>query len=302
MDERKEREYRQRQEFKLFIEIIIFLLTLLFIFIKLDSMVSYADTVYLAEAPSNVGGSNGTGSEGFVIDISSDRSEESNKEQTSDIVNASDAVDQSPNTNSDVSVKSAWPDIIYVDEPGKSVNEKTGVGNESDIEDHKGGSVTAENGDEIYVPDSDDDCPVSSAVPLAVEVQEYIWNHCKRVTGDYKNYYAFILGAIQLESEFKRTAIHHNSNGTTDRGLMQINSCNIKECKRAGLISCTDDLWDIYKNIDCGFHEMNDYVRKFGVCESAYYAYNTGRTSGGSNKNSRVVMGNMAHWNAVLFG
>lgn len=301
MDERKEREYRQHQEFKLFIEIIIFLLTLLFIFIKLDSMVSYADTVYLAEAPSNVGGSNGTGSEGFVIDISSDRSEESNKEQTSDIVNASDVAVEPANSDNNVPIKPAGPDIIYVDEPGKSVNEKTGIDNESSVEDPKGGSVTAENGDEIYVPDSDDDCPVSSAVPLDVEVQEYIWNHCKRVTGDYKNYYAFILGAIQLESEFKRTAIHHNDNGTTDRGLMQINSCNIKSCKNAGLISCTDDLWDIYKNIDCGFHEMNEYVRKFGVCESAYFAYNTGRTSGGSNKNSRVVMSNMAQWNTMLF-
>lgn len=300
--DKEEREVKQRQEIKLFLIYMGIMLALLFIFMKANQMVAYADTVYLAEAPSNVGGSNGTGSEGFVIDISSGGSEPSSEEQAPDITNASDVTLESDNPDSNVPAKPAGPDIIYVDEPGKSVNEKTGIDNESSVEDPKGGSVTAENGDEIYVPDSDDDCPVSSAVPLDVEVQEYIWNHCKRVTGDYKNYYAFILGAIQLESEFKRTAIHHNKNGTTDRGLMQINSCNIKSCKNAGLISCTDDLWDIYKNIDCGFHEMNDYVRKFGVCESAYYAYNTGRTSGGSNKNSRIVMNNMARWNAILFG
>lgn len=299
--DKEEREVRQRQEIKLFLIYMGIMLALLFIFMKANQMVAYADTVYLAEAPSNVGGSNG-GSEGFVIDISSSGSEQSNQEQAAGIVDASDVAVEPDNSDNNVPSESTGPDIIRIDESGKSVNEKTGIDNESGVEDPKGGSVTAENGDEIYVPDSDDDCPVSSAVPLDVEVQEYIWNHCKRVTGDYKNYYAFILGAIQLESEFKRTAIHHNKNGTTDRGLMQINSCNIKSCKNAGLISCTDDLWDIYKNIDCGFHEMNDYVRKFGVCESAYYAYNTGRTSGGSNKNSKVVMSNMARWNMILFG
>ena len=156
--------------------------------------------------------------------------------------------------------------------------------------------------EEIYVPDSDDDCPVNENVPLSVEVQEYIWTKCKKTTDDYKNYYTFILGTIQMESDFKRTAIHYNNNGTTDRGLMQINSCNIKSCKSAGLISCTDDLWDIYKNIDCGFHEMDDYIKKFGVCEDAYYAYNTGRQNGGSNKASRTVMSNMANWSQIIFG
>lgn len=299
--DKEEREVRRRQELKLFLIYMGIMLALLFIFMKANQMVAYADTVYLAEAPSNVGGSNGS-SEGFVIDITSDRSEQGNQEQAAGIVDASDVAVEPANSDNNVPAKPVGTDTICIDESGKSVNEKTGIDNESCVEDPKGGSVTAENGDEIYVPDSDDDCPVSSAVPLDVEVQEYIWNHCKRVTGDYKNYYAFILGAIQLESEFKRTAIHHNKNGTTDRGLMQINSCNIKSCKNAGLISCTDDLWNIYKNIDCGFHEMNDYVRKFGVCESAYYAYNTGRTSGGSNKNSKVVMSNMARWNAILFG
>lgn len=302
MDDKKEREVRKQQEIKLFFIYMIIMLALLFAFAKATSMISYADTIVLAEEPSNIGGSNGTGSESFVIDISSDRSLEGDQEQAADIVNDSNVSLGSFDTDPDVPSESSGPSIIYATELGRSVNEKTSVGNELAVEGSSGGSVTAENVDEIYVPDSDDDCPVSSAVPLDVEVQEYIWNHCKRVTGDYKNYYAFILGAIQLESEFKCTAIHHNKNGTTDRGLMQINSCNIKSCKNAGLISCTDDLWDIYKNIDCGFHEMNEYIKKFGVCESAYYAYNTGRTRGGSNKNSRVVMNNMAYWNAVLFG
>lgn len=300
MNSKEERDVKQRQEFKYFVSIVLILLALFFFFVKANSLLTYADEVVLADQPENVGGSND--SEGFIIDITSDGSEQSDGEQTSDIVDASNVTIESDNPDTAVPSESAGTNIIFVDEAHEQRYEEAHGSNDDDDKSNKTGVVTADNGDEIYVPDSDDDCPVSDLVPLPTDVQEYIWNHCKKVTGDYKNYYAFILGAIQLESEFKRTAIHHNSNGSTDRGLMQINSCNIKECKRAGLITCTDDLWDIYKNIDCGFHEMNDYIRKFGVCESAYFAYNTGRTSGGSNKNSRVVMSNMAQWNTRLFG
>lgn len=154
---------------------------------------------------------------------------------------------------------------------------------------------------DVYVPDSDDDCPVNEAVPLSTELQEYIWTRCKKATADYEKYYAFILGCIQHESTFRAKATHHNSNGTTDRGIMQINSCNIGKMRRAGLIASAEDLFDPYKCIDCGFWLMNQYIDKFGVTEDAYYAYNTGKEHGGSNRNSRKVMGYMSEWNAVLF-
>ena len=154
---------------------------------------------------------------------------------------------------------------------------------------------------DVYVPDSDDDCPVNETVPLDIELQEYIWTRCKKATTDYENYYAFILGCIQHESTFRAKATHHNSNGTTDRGIMQINSCNIGKMRRAGLIASAEDLFDPYKCIDCGFWLMNQYIDKFGVTEDAYYAYNTGKERGGSNRNSRKVMGYMSEWNAVLF-
>ena len=82
---------------------------------------------------------------------------------------------------------------------------------------------------------------------------------------------------------------------------MQINSSNIGKLKRAGLISGADDLFDPFKCIDCGLWFMNQYVEKFGVAESAYYAYNTGREREGSNKNSRMVMKYMAEWKQLLF-
>ena len=140
----------------------------------------------------------------------------------------------------------------------------------------------------------------SASVPLTAEVQEYIWNKCKAATSDYVNYYYFMLGAIQVESSFKSKAIHYNSNGSVDRGLCQINSCNVKKMKNLGLINSTDDLFDIHKNIDCGFEMMNKYINMFGVSEAAYYAYNTGREKSGSNANSRTVMKYMSEWQSVL--
>ena len=142
--------------------------------------------------------------------------------------------------------------------------------------------------------------PYSEAVPLSPAVQEYIWIKCKEATSDYVNYYYFMLGAIQLESSFNSNAVHYNGNGTVDRGLCQINSCNVKKMKKLGLINSSDDLFDTYKNIDCGFAMMNRYIDMFGVTESAYYAYNTGRERTGSNKNSRAVMRYMGQWKSVL--
>ena len=296
------RSTKEKKENAMFIFVLLVLFGLLFMAIKFSHIEARADEIVVAEAPFNVvGGSNENSVAGSIIDISDGGSDQSVQSPASNILYAPGASD---GTDFVLTIESSDDPVDSSDESNNApvVDSQTNIIRHGEIEPN-----TSEVGQEvevadIYVPDSDDDCPVSAAVRLPVEVQEYIWNKCKKVTGDYKNYYAFILGAIELESDFKRTAIHYNDNGSVDRGLMQINSCNIKSCKRAGLITCTDDLWDIYKNIDCGFHEMNDYVKKFGVCESAYYAYNTGRQNGGSNKNSRIVMQNMSKWNTILFG
>lgn len=140
----------------------------------------------------------------------------------------------------------------------------------------------------------------SEEVPLSPAVQEYIWAKCKEATSNYKEYYYFMLGAIELESSFRTKAVNYNSNGTVDRGLCQINSVNVKGMKQLGIINTADDLFDTYKNINCAFQIMNEYIWRFGICESAYYAYNTGKIKEGSNKNSRAVMKNMAKWREIL--
>lgn len=306
-DYQREKKHQQTEETKLFI----FYTAVLFIIVCILSVMArkytYAATneVIIADIPSNIGGQDDY-IESSVVTIIDDGSGETLQAEAPNIIYVDRTSDRSGNAFANAGNKS---DNDRTDISDNANGQSDGSLSESlrlsKLRQSSESSVQGESEsgvNDIYIADSDDDCPVSDAVPLPIEVQEYIWTHCKRVTGDYKNYYAFILGAIQHESSFKRTAIHHNKNGTTDRGLMQINSCNIKECKNAGLISCTDDLWDIYKNIDCGFHEMNSYVEKHGVSESAYYAYNTGREKGGSNKNSRIVMKYMAQWNAILFG
>lgn len=154
---------------------------------------------------------------------------------------------------------------------------------------------------EVRIAPGEDNCPINDTVKLPEEVQMYIWDKCREATEDYRRYYAFILGVIQLESSFNRKAVGHNDNGTTDRGLMQINSKNISKMKKNGLITCTEDLFDIFKNIDCGFFMMNRYIDKYGVSEDAYYAYNTGKTHGGSNANSRIVMKYAGEWEKILY-
>ena len=153
---------------------------------------------------------------------------------------------------------------------------------------------------ENAVVDDTEAFPYSEEVPLSPAIQEYIWLKCKAATKDYMNYYYFMLGAIELESQFKSGAVHYNTNGSVDRGLCQINSCNVKKMKRLGLINSTDDLFDIYANINCGFALMDEYIGMFGVSEAAYYAYNTGKKKSGSNRNSRTVMSNMSKWRSVL--
>lgn len=152
----------------------------------------------------------------------------------------------------------------------------------------------------IYVPDSDDDCPISELVPISEELQEYIWTKVKRTDLDPYEYYCFMLAIMQHESSFRERAFHENSNGTSDRGICQINSSNIKKLKAAGLIGKTEDLYDPYKSIDCAFFILDEYIEEFGVVEAAYYAYNTGRKKQGSNKGSRAVMGYYESWRKAL--
>jgi len=131
------------------------------------------------------------------------------------------------------------------------------------------------------------------------DLQKFLYDQTKSVysdTVDRLDYYYYLLAVIQRESEFKTRAYHKNTNGSTDLGLMQINSCMWKELKQAGIISSSDDLYDPYTNIVAGLYELNQCVAKFGLSENAYYMYNTGKRKAGTNKNSHIVWDYFLEW------
>lgn len=288
---------KEKREFRLFL---IYAGVLLLAISGFCMIKSHAEEVIVAEAPSNVGGNNETSIAGNINYISDGGSNQGVQSLAPNIIYAPSSDDGSfvisINSDPDADIDNSGegnqsPNILYKASGSNTNNDNQPAETGEHIEL-----------DDIYVPDSDDDCPVSDKVPLPVELQEYLWTKCKKATGDYKNYYAFCLGVMEHESSFRPSATHHNSNGSTDRGIMQINSSNIGKMRRAGFISSAEDLYNAYKCIDCGVHMLNNYISQFGVSESAYYAYNTGRERKGSNKNSRIVMGYMSKWNTIIFG
>lgn len=297
---KEEKRKKERLEVKWFFIILLSLLLAFLLFLKFAYVETKADEVILTEAPQLIGGNTGGSSysEDFVIDITDRGSNESVQSEAPNQFNDGSANDEFHGVDPVVYTDDSGINIIFLNENGRKAYEAVRKLNGDNIENTESSGIN----EEIYVPDSDDDCPVSAAVPLPVELQEYLWTKAKKATGDYKNYYAFLLGVIEHESTFRASATHHNSNGSVDRGIMQINSSNIGKMRKAGLINSGEDLYDAYKCIDCGVHMLNNYISKFGVSESAYYAYNTGREKHGSNKNSRIVMGYMSKWNTILFG
>ena len=144
-----------------------------------------------------------------------------------------------------------------------------------------------------------DDCPYNDAVPLDRNLQKYIWDKCKAVTGDYLNLYCFMIGLIDQESTFNPRAVSR----TNDYGLCQTNKKWVyPEVKKAFGLSDITDCFDPYISVDCCFYELTKKLDSYGVSERLYYYYNTGRTSGSSNKNSRSMVKKWQKWEAVICG
>ena len=104
-----------------------------------------------------------------------------------------------------------------------------------------------------------------------------------------------IKAVIFCESEGKITAKNHNKNGTTDYGLMQINSCNHEWLSEELGIT---DFYDIKQNIHCGVFMIADLMDRHDDLHTVLMAYNMGerrtrelRSQGiYSSKYSRKIM------------
>lgn len=82
-----------------------------------------------------------------------------------------------------------------------------------------------------------------------------------------------IKAIIFCESDGKITAKNHNKNGTTDYGLMQINSCNHEWLKKELGIT---DFYDIKQNIHCGVFMIADLMSRHDNLHTVLMAYNMG--------------------------
>ena len=84
-----------------------------------------------------------------------------------------------------------------------------------------------------------------------------------------------ILRAIAVtESSMNPQAINHNTNGSVDVGLMQINSQWFSRLSEKGVQS--NDLWNPCTNIHVGAWILAKEIRRFGYGWRAVGAYNVG--------------------------
>lgn len=108
----------------------------------------------------------------------------------------------------------------------------------------------------------------SEKIPLNRELQEYTFQRCSELGLEYE----LVLAVMWRESRFDSNALHLNSNGTFDSGLMQINDINKKWLNEKRGI---DNLMDPYQNIDAGTAILGDLYEKYGE-HGAMLAYQYG--------------------------
>ena len=139
---------------------------------------------------------------------------------------------------------------------------------------------------------------------LKPEQQRCLWGHAENYGLDRvrtKKIYVFYVATCWTESNFCTGASHKNSNGTTDRGPMQVNSKNVPELKKAGGIGKAEDLADPIKGLDAGCYLADQAIAKYGVTENAYFHYNAGLwAEGRSNKNSRQMWKDYNRFSGLL--
>lgn len=148
---------------------------------------------------------------------------------------------------------------------------------------------------------------------FSYDLQKYLWSAVCSYTEDRakrEHYYCYLLAVMQHESSLGNDKSNYNDNGTRDLGIMQVNSSNWSTLKDVGIITtysksnltCDELQYNDYTGINAGMYYLNDYVGEYGISEKAYFKYNTGRSSGESNKNSRKVWKYYQTWLHEIYG
>ena len=88
---------------------------------------------------------------------------------------------------------------------------------------------------------------VSLYQTLPQDVKQYAFTKCNQRGISY----SLFVAVAYNESRFQPDAINVNKNGTVDRGLCQINDSCHRFLKSKNIFQTTDQLFDVYTNIDC---------------------------------------------------
>ena len=124
------------------------------------------------------------------------------------------------------------------------------------------------------------DRPNIPNIPIDEEILDYLWEKCEENDVSY----TLMLAIAKVESNFDIKAKNINKNKTTDGGLFQINSANVKWLAELAGIK-EPNVSDPYHNIDLAI-ELIKYERDFWLSqgyseEDTYwltvYSYHRGR-------------------------
>lgn len=112
-------------------------------------------------------------------------------------------------------------------------------------------------------------------VPLSDELQFYAYELCIR--SDPHVPFEMVMAIIEHESNFNADAVGHNPNGTSDYGLMQINSCTLPLMEELFGIQTEDELLNSEINLQAGIYILSLHMDNFdGSWSSALMAYQCG--------------------------
>ena len=124
--------------------------------------------------------------------------------------------------------------------------------------DASAGSGGAQELSEFYIPE----------IPLSQELQAYTYQQCleKQVS------YELVLAMMYHESNYDPSAVRYYEDGSSDSGIMQINSINAQSLYELYGIT---DLQDPYENILAGVSIIAGFVHQYGE-HDGLMAYNMG--------------------------
>lgn len=104
-----------------------------------------------------------------------------------------------------------------------------------------------------------------------VDIQEEIWRQWNEFEGDLPPY-EMVLALWISESNLDPRAVNHNTNGTTDYGIAQLNTVTVQECSRKGWYDWQiDDIDDYRTQIRLGLLVLNEFCEKAPGGEWEYY-------------------------------